>query len=144
MIYSIPALTAAAQAAIEHQRSEWESRQLQQTGKLSAEREAWLESWRDQWKAAARRINSAMSRGFPVTKDMLPRDAHGGMAFFYPSLDARPLERDFRPPAELVNLITILRTLAGDTVNTNALRELGVSRDSMRLCVQHMAAGTIS
>lgn len=144
MLYNIAALAAAARAAIEADRDKWKTTQALHQGQLSMETRDWVETWGPSWKVAASRITRAIRDGKPVTRDMLPTDERNiGLAFFHPSHDARPSTKPYRPPAELSNLISILATLSGDTVNTNGLRELGISRDTMRRCVQYMAAGTI-
>lgn len=145
MLYDIEALKAAARAAIEADRDKWKTTQTLHQDQLSRETRDWVATWGPHWKAATARINRAIRDGKPITRDMLPEDsarAHG-VAFFYPSNDARPATRAYRPPHDLANLLTVLGTLAGTTVNTSGLRELGISRDALRVCVQFMASGTI-
>lgn len=145
MLYNIAALTAAARAAIEADRDKWKTTQALHQGQLSMETRDWVETWGPSWKAAASRITRAIRDGKPVTRELLPQhpDRAYGFALFHPSVDARPSTRAYSPPHDLANLLTVLGTLAGDTVNTNGLRELGISRDALRVCVQFMASGTI-
>lgn len=142
MKYDRKTLLAAAELAIKHTQQQQLREHTERQRKYRAAVTDWNSRYADSWRAAIRTLNRKLKNSEPIVHADLPHEwsrSHSVAAF-----SDTPVT-EFKPyvPGTLAMLVKVLKLVSDDTVTTAALRDLGVSSDTMRECLVHMAAGSV-
>lgn len=144
MKFDREALLEAVDKALVASGESHEAAELERALSFAQAQSEWIEQWRDTWRAAIRKMQSKMTRGFPITPSDLPTDRHGQTAVFV-SWSGNHRQTDgivpnpYRAPQDLVALREILPTISDRYVTSAGLRELGITGTAVRRVLVHMA-----
>ena len=143
MRFQKQALQKAVEQALTEDRRRWDQVQVEAALDLAKARDEWVETWAPAWADAAKVIQRRLRKGEPVMRSDLPTDTHRGVAMYEEYGSRRPKKpADYRPPAELLMLLSVLPTISDDEVSTSGLRELGITAAALRMCVCFLAKNT--
>lgn len=132
-------LTAVNEALVNDQRI-WEAREAKLAAEREEKRQAWLEQHGELWASAARKLLRSIKAGQPVTADMLPRDRWRSGICLY---EVEPARMGYQPPHPLRRLQQVLMACADETVSTTALRDFGLTGDTLRLATQYLTRESV-
>lgn len=142
MKFDVAALRTAAETAQKAHREQWETKRDEAAAKDRADQGKWVDEYGDQWREAAKVIGRKARAGQPITVDDLPCDRYHHPATWSPPR-ASSQYQEYAAWPEIAALLSVLPTIADETVTSAGLRELGIGSATLRACVVHMAKSTV-
>jgi hypothetical protein len=135
-------LLAASVAAAKAGQQEHTARYQRELKKWEDRRTAWTQRHGESWVVAGRRASAKARKGETITLEDLPKESSGytRVALFEGD---QPKLAPYEVPHELRILMAALRALSGEAVTSTALRELGVTGNTLGRAMQYIEPSSV-